>query len=136
MATSRVVPMKVTQMKAAQVSKPGADFGIVERAFVVAETFRAELEAFANLFAPKGWVEDFRAEGDGAGARVVLDDDFARGLFRLDRWRRWYADARRVVRFGEHDAATVDRRTGYAGCYEPKRGGKRGEAGATDAHCR
>jgi D-arabinose 1-dehydrogenase-like Zn-dependent alcohol dehydrogenase len=31
MATSRVVPMKVTRMKAAQVSKPGADFEIVER---------------------------------------------------------------------------------------------------------
>jgi D-arabinose 1-dehydrogenase-like Zn-dependent alcohol dehydrogenase len=31
MATSRVVPMKMTQMKAAQVSKPGADFEIVER---------------------------------------------------------------------------------------------------------
>src|ERR1700685_2874672 len=31
MATSRVVPMKVTQMKAAQVSRPGADFEIVER---------------------------------------------------------------------------------------------------------
>jgi len=31
MATSRVVPMKVTQMKAAQISKPGADFEIVER---------------------------------------------------------------------------------------------------------
>ena len=31
MATSRVVPMKMTQMKVAQVSKPGADFEIVER---------------------------------------------------------------------------------------------------------
>src|SRR5271155_440630 len=31
MATSRVVPMKMTQMKAAQVPKPGADFQIVER---------------------------------------------------------------------------------------------------------
>ena len=31
MATSRVVPMKRTQMKAAQVSKPGGDFEIVER---------------------------------------------------------------------------------------------------------
>ena len=31
MATSRVVPIKVTQMKAVQVSKPGADFEIVER---------------------------------------------------------------------------------------------------------
>ncbi|MFZ0200416.1 MAG: alcohol dehydrogenase [Candidatus Sulfotelmatobacter sp.] len=31
MATSRVVPMKMTQMKAAQVSTPGADFEIVER---------------------------------------------------------------------------------------------------------
>src|SRR5579862_1353120 len=31
MATSRVVPMKMTKMKAAQVSKPGADFEIVER---------------------------------------------------------------------------------------------------------
>jgi D-arabinose 1-dehydrogenase-like Zn-dependent alcohol dehydrogenase len=31
MATSRVVPMKVTKMKVAQVSKPGADFEIVER---------------------------------------------------------------------------------------------------------
>lgn len=31
MATSRVVPMKATQMKAAQVSRPGADFEIVER---------------------------------------------------------------------------------------------------------
>jgi D-arabinose 1-dehydrogenase-like Zn-dependent alcohol dehydrogenase len=31
MATSKVVPMKMTQMKAAQVSKPGADFEIVER---------------------------------------------------------------------------------------------------------
>jgi len=32
MATSRatVVPMKMTQMKAAQISKPGADFEIVE----------------------------------------------------------------------------------------------------------
>src|SRR5271157_1973774 len=32
MATSRVVPMKMTQMKAAQISKPGGDFEIVERA--------------------------------------------------------------------------------------------------------
>jgi D-arabinose 1-dehydrogenase-like Zn-dependent alcohol dehydrogenase len=32
MATSRVVPMKMTQMKGVQVSKPGADFEIVERA--------------------------------------------------------------------------------------------------------
>ena len=32
MATSRVVPMKVTQMKVAQVPSPGADFQIVERA--------------------------------------------------------------------------------------------------------
>ncbi|MGC2371244.1 MAG: alcohol dehydrogenase catalytic domain-containing protein, partial [Candidatus Sulfotelmatobacter sp.] len=31
MATSRVVPMKMMQMKAAQVSRPGADFEIVER---------------------------------------------------------------------------------------------------------
>ena len=31
MATSRVVPMKMTQMKVAQVPKPGADFQIVER---------------------------------------------------------------------------------------------------------
>jgi D-arabinose 1-dehydrogenase-like Zn-dependent alcohol dehydrogenase len=31
MATSRVVPMKMTKMKAAQVPKPGADFEIVER---------------------------------------------------------------------------------------------------------
>jgi D-arabinose 1-dehydrogenase-like Zn-dependent alcohol dehydrogenase len=31
MATSRVVPMKVTRMTVAQVSKPGADFEIVER---------------------------------------------------------------------------------------------------------
>jgi len=31
MATSRVVPMKMTQMKAAQISKAGADFEIVER---------------------------------------------------------------------------------------------------------
>src|SRR5580700_5135809 len=31
MATNRVVPMKMTQMKVAQVSKPGADFEIVER---------------------------------------------------------------------------------------------------------
>ena len=31
MATSRVVPMKITQMNVAQVSKPGADFEIVER---------------------------------------------------------------------------------------------------------
>ena len=33
MATSRatVVPMKMTQMKAAQVPNPGADFQIVER---------------------------------------------------------------------------------------------------------
>jgi D-arabinose 1-dehydrogenase-like Zn-dependent alcohol dehydrogenase len=31
MATSRVVPMKVTKVKVAQVSKPGADFEIVER---------------------------------------------------------------------------------------------------------
>jgi D-arabinose 1-dehydrogenase-like Zn-dependent alcohol dehydrogenase len=31
MATSRAVPMKVTKMKVAQVSKPGADFEIVER---------------------------------------------------------------------------------------------------------
>jgi D-arabinose 1-dehydrogenase-like Zn-dependent alcohol dehydrogenase len=31
MATSRVAPMKVTRMTAAQVSKPGADFEIVER---------------------------------------------------------------------------------------------------------
>ena len=34
MATSRVVPMKMTQMKVAQVSKPGADFEIVEREFL------------------------------------------------------------------------------------------------------
>ena len=32
MATSRVVAMKMTQMKVVQVSKPGADFEIVERA--------------------------------------------------------------------------------------------------------
>jgi len=32
MATSRVVPMKATQMKVAQVAKPRADFEIVERA--------------------------------------------------------------------------------------------------------
>src|SRR5580704_1640750 len=32
MATSRVVPMKVTHMKVAQVPSPGADFQIVERA--------------------------------------------------------------------------------------------------------
>ncbi len=31
MATSRVVPMKITKMKVAQVSRPGADFEIVER---------------------------------------------------------------------------------------------------------
>ena len=31
MATSRVVPMKMTLMKAAHVSKPGADFEIIER---------------------------------------------------------------------------------------------------------
>ena len=31
MATSRVVPMKMTQMKVAQVSSPGADFQIVDR---------------------------------------------------------------------------------------------------------
>jgi D-arabinose 1-dehydrogenase-like Zn-dependent alcohol dehydrogenase len=31
MATSRVVPMKMAQMKAVQVSKPGGDFEIVER---------------------------------------------------------------------------------------------------------
>ncbi len=31
MATSRVVPMKMTKMKVAQVSRPGADFEIVER---------------------------------------------------------------------------------------------------------
>jgi len=31
MATSRVVPMKMTKMKAAQISKPGAEFEIVER---------------------------------------------------------------------------------------------------------
>jgi len=31
MATSRVVPMKMTQMKVAQISKPGADFEIVAR---------------------------------------------------------------------------------------------------------
>jgi D-arabinose 1-dehydrogenase-like Zn-dependent alcohol dehydrogenase len=31
MATSRVVPMKMAQMKVAQVSKPGGDFEIVER---------------------------------------------------------------------------------------------------------
>jgi len=31
MATSRIVPMRVSQMKAAQISKPGADFEIVER---------------------------------------------------------------------------------------------------------
>jgi len=31
MATSRVVPMKATKMKVAQVSKPGGDFEIVER---------------------------------------------------------------------------------------------------------
>src|SRR5580692_9759713 len=31
MATSRVVPMKMTKMKVAQISKPGADFEIVER---------------------------------------------------------------------------------------------------------
>jgi hypothetical protein len=28
----------------------------------------------------------------------------------------------------------VDRRPGYAGRYEPERGGKRGDAGDTDAH--
>jgi len=31
MATNRVVPMKMTKMKVAQISKPGADFEIVER---------------------------------------------------------------------------------------------------------
>ncbi len=31
MAVSRVVPMKMTQMKSAQISKPGGDFEIVER---------------------------------------------------------------------------------------------------------
>src|SRR5579863_2334899 len=31
MATSRVVPMKTTKMKVAQVAKPGADFDVVER---------------------------------------------------------------------------------------------------------
>ena len=31
MATSRVVPMKMTKMKAAQISKPGAEFEIVQR---------------------------------------------------------------------------------------------------------
>jgi D-arabinose 1-dehydrogenase-like Zn-dependent alcohol dehydrogenase len=31
MATSRVLPMKITKMKAAQVSRPGADFEVVER---------------------------------------------------------------------------------------------------------
>jgi D-arabinose 1-dehydrogenase-like Zn-dependent alcohol dehydrogenase len=31
MATSRVVPMKMTKMKVVQISKPGADFEIVER---------------------------------------------------------------------------------------------------------
>jgi D-arabinose 1-dehydrogenase-like Zn-dependent alcohol dehydrogenase len=31
MATSRVLPMKMTKMKVAQISKPGADFEIVER---------------------------------------------------------------------------------------------------------
>ncbi len=32
MAASRVVPMKMTQMKSAQISTPGGDFGVVERA--------------------------------------------------------------------------------------------------------
>src|SRR5579863_10451290 len=31
MATSRVVPMKTTKMKVAQVAKPGADFEVVDR---------------------------------------------------------------------------------------------------------
>src|ERR1700733_4392346 len=31
MATSRVVPMKATKMRVAQVPKPGADFQLVER---------------------------------------------------------------------------------------------------------
>jgi hypothetical protein len=111
-----------------------AEFGRMEHAFVVAEAFRAQLEAFANLFAPKSWIEDFRTKGDDASARVVSNDDFAGGLFRLDRRRRRYADARRVVRFGEHDAASVDRRAGYAGCYEPKGDDERGDADGTDAH--
>jgi hypothetical protein len=82
---------------------------------------------------PMSWIEDFRTKGDSACARVVSNDDFARELFRLDRRRRRHADARRVVRFGEHDAASVDRRAGYAGCYEPGRGGERCDADDTDA---
>lgn len=118
--------------------RPGAhiraEFGGMERAFVVAEAFRAQLEAFADLFAPKSWIEDFRTKGNSACARVVSNDDFARGLFRLDRRRRRYADARRVVRFGEHDAASVDRLAGYVRCYEPKRSGERGDADDIDAN--
>ena len=105
----------------------------MKQVFVVAEAFRAQLEAFANLFAPKSWIEDFRAKRDSARARVVSNDDFARGLFRRDHRGRWYADARRVVRFGKHDAARVDRRARYAGCYEPGRGGERCDADDTDA---
>lgn len=105
----------------------------MEQTFIVAEAFRAQSEAFANLFAPKSWIEDFRTKGDSAYARVVSNDDFARRLFRLNLRRRRYADARRVVRFWEYDAAAVDRRACYAGHTEPGRDGERYDADDTDA---
>jgi hypothetical protein len=39
-----------------------------------------------------------------------MDDDFAVGLMRLVRGRRWHADARGVVRFGKEDTPAVNGR--------------------------
>ena len=54
-------------------------------------------------------VPDFSGERDAAEARVVLDDHFMVMLAGLDRGGRGYADARRILWFGEDDAAAVDR---------------------------
>jgi hypothetical protein len=92
---------------------PGAhargEFRGMHGLFVVArDASRSQLEAFVYLFSPESWIEDFHAETDGAGARVVSDGDGAGGLSCLDERRRRNTDARWVVRFGKHDPAKVD----------------------------
>ncbi len=47
MATSRVVPMKMAQMKAVQVSKPGGDFEIVEREIPVPDAGQVRIKVQA-----------------------------------------------------------------------------------------
>ncbi len=47
MAASRVVPMKMTQMKSAQVPKPGGDFEIVERAIPDPDTGHVRIKVQA-----------------------------------------------------------------------------------------